>query len=167
MILYHGSNLAIDRINLTVCRPHKDFGQGFYLTTIEDQAQKMAKRVSRLYGGEPIVNVYSLDETVLQKETLSMRRFETPTIEWALFVTNNRNGITDTDHNLDAKYDIVIGPVADDDLSLLFSLFTDGFIDKTALMNGMKFKKLTDQYSFHTERAIELLHKERDYLVQA
>lgn len=42
MRLYHGSNIAIDNINLAMCRPYKDFGQGFYLTDIEEQAEKMA-----------------------------------------------------------------------------------------------------------------------------
>lgn len=32
MILYHGSNTAIDGIDLNRCRPYKDFGRGFYLT---------------------------------------------------------------------------------------------------------------------------------------
>lgn len=39
MRLYHGSNIAIDNINLAMCRPYKDFGQGFYLTDIEEQAE--------------------------------------------------------------------------------------------------------------------------------
>ena len=167
MILYHGTNLVINQIDLSVCRPHKDFGQGFYLTTIEDQAQKMAKRVSRIYGGKPTINIYHFDESIFEKEILSIRRFDQPTIEWALFVTNNRNDLTDKDNNIEIKYDIVIGPVADDDLSVLFNLFSDGFIDETALMNGMKFKRLTDQYSFHTEKAISHLHKERDYIVES
>ncbi len=45
MILYHGSNLDIASINLNMCRPYKDFGRGFYLTSMEDQARKMAHRV--------------------------------------------------------------------------------------------------------------------------
>ena len=49
MRLYHGSNIVIDNINLAMCRPYKDFGQGFYLTDIEEQAQKMAARVARIY----------------------------------------------------------------------------------------------------------------------
>ena len=28
MRLYHGSNIAIGNINLAMCRPYKDFGQG-------------------------------------------------------------------------------------------------------------------------------------------
>jgi len=55
----------IDKINLSVCRSNKDFGQSFYLTTLEDQAQKMARRVAAIYGGDPIVNVYQLDSANL------------------------------------------------------------------------------------------------------
>ena len=40
MRLYHGSNIAIDNINLAMCRPYKDFGRGFCLTDIEEQAKK-------------------------------------------------------------------------------------------------------------------------------
>ena len=36
MRLYHGSNIAIDSINLAMCRPYKDFGKGFYLTDIKN-----------------------------------------------------------------------------------------------------------------------------------
>jgi hypothetical protein len=59
--------------------------------------------------------------------------------------------------NRDAKYDIVIGPVANDDLALLFRQFTDGWIDVAVLAKEMEYKKLTDQYSFHTPKAIASL----------
>ena len=49
MILFHGSNTNIKSINLAMCRPYKDFGRGFYLTEIKDQALKMAKRVAKIY----------------------------------------------------------------------------------------------------------------------
>lgn len=48
MILYHGSNTDIDKINLSKCKPNKDFGKGFYLTTLKGQAERMALRVSRM-----------------------------------------------------------------------------------------------------------------------
>ena len=37
MILFHGSNIEIDKIDLNKCRPYKDFGKGFYLTEIPEQ----------------------------------------------------------------------------------------------------------------------------------
>lgn len=51
MRLYHGSNIVIDSINLAMCRPYKDFGKGFYLTDIKEQAEKMAVRVSKIHSG--------------------------------------------------------------------------------------------------------------------
>ena len=62
----------------------QSFGRGFYLTTMEDQAQKMAKRVAAIYGGEPIVNVYRFDNINLQEQELSIRSFPEPSVEWAL-----------------------------------------------------------------------------------
>lgn len=56
-------------------------------------------------------------------------------------------------------YDIVIGPIANDDLALLFRQFSDGLITVETLVKEMKFKKLTNQYSFHTEKALSYLTK--------
>lgn len=44
MKLYHGTNIDFTDINLSVCRPNKDFGQGFYLTEIKRQVLLMAIR---------------------------------------------------------------------------------------------------------------------------
>lgn len=50
--LYHGSNMTIDSIDLKRCSPNKDFGRGFYLTDIEEQARQMALRRVRIAGEE-------------------------------------------------------------------------------------------------------------------
>lgn len=50
MILYHGSNLKIEEIDLTKSKPYKDFGKGFYCTTIKKQAEFMAERVVKRQG---------------------------------------------------------------------------------------------------------------------
>lgn len=164
MRLYHGSNIEISNIDLNKCRPYKDFGKGFYLTEIRDQAEKMASRVARIYGGEPCVTVYEFDEAALTDGDIRVRNFELPTKEWALFVIHNRSrefkNIESEECNLDNKYDLVIGPIANDDLALLFRQFSNGLIDVDTLVKEMKFKKLTNQYSFHTKKAIAYLRKE-------
>lgn len=161
MILYHGSNTPINKIDLTQCRPYKDFGKGFYLTTIEAQAITMAKRVSKIFGGVPYVTSFEFDDSCLKNKSLSVKVFDTPTTEWAMFVLNNRNknfgNISDSLCNHDNKYDIVIGAVANDDIALLFRTFERGLIDIEKLTKDIEYKKLTDQYSFHTEEAIEYL----------
>ena len=164
MRLYHGSNIEIDNINLAMCRPYKDFGQGFYLTDIEEQAQKMAARVARIYGKTPIINIYEIDDNFRDLYNLKIKDFGIQTTEeWARFVMNNRSrAFTDTKDplcNKDNKYDIVIGPVADDNMALLFRQYENEVIDFDTLLKGMIYKKTSSQYSFHTEKSVRLLRK--------
>ena len=57
--LYHGSNVAIEEIDLSMGMKDKDFGKGFYLTDIRSQAEEMAKRRTRIVGsGSPIITAY-------------------------------------------------------------------------------------------------------------
>lgn len=152
MKLYHGSNTIIEQIDLSKCKPYKDFGQGFYLTAIREQAERMARRTSAIYGGEPVVTEFEFDETALN--VLSVKTFEEPSEEWALFVMANRsrNHLQPT-HG----FDIVIGPVADDTIATLFRNFDDGIIDLPMLVNGLKYKKVSSQYLFHSVEAIKYL----------
>ena len=164
MRLYHGSNIAIDNINLAMCRPYKDFGQGFYLTDIEKQAEKMAIRVARIYGEKPIVNIYEIDDDFKDLKNLKIKDFGIQTTEeWARFVMNNRSrAFTDMKNvlcNKDNKYDIVIGPVADDNMALLFRQYENEIIDFETLVKGMIYKETSSQYSFHTEKSVKLLRK--------
>ena len=50
MILYHGSNVIIENIDLTRSKPNKDFGKGFYLSSDEEQAFHMAALKSAILG---------------------------------------------------------------------------------------------------------------------
>ncbi len=170
MRLYHGSNLVIDSINLAMCRPYKDFGKGFYLTDIEKQAEKMAIRVSKIYGGVPVVNSYEISDNFRERSEIKVKDFGVQTSEeWAKFVMNNRNrtfsDVKNALCNKDNKYDIVIGPVADDNMALLFRQYEHEIIDFDTLLKGMIYKKTSSQYSFHTEKSIALLRKVGDWNV--
>lgn len=154
MKLYHGSNMLIEWIDLSKCKPYKDFGQGFYLTEIKEQAEQMARRTAAIYGGEPVVTEFEFDETVLN--TLSVKVFTEPDQEWALFVMANRS----RKHMQPTHgFDIVIGPVADDTIATLFRNFDDGIIDLQMLVNGLRYKKVSSQYLFHSAEAIKYLHR--------
>ena len=58
MRLYHGSNMAITDIDLSRCRPNKDFGLGFYLSPEKTAAERMAYRTVKRFGGSPYVMTY-------------------------------------------------------------------------------------------------------------
>lgn len=161
MILYHGSNTKIDEIDLNKCRKYKDFGQGFYCTTIKKQAEFMAERVVKREGGIKTVNTFKLDESIFEDKELNIKKFDKPSKEWATFILNNRDRnfklIDSKECNTDNKYDLVIGPVADDDIIVLFRTFVNGLIDIDTLIRELTYKELTDQYSFHTEKSLKYL----------
>lgn len=163
MRLYHGSNVEIERIDLPLTVPYKDFGQGFYLTSMPAQAERMALRVTRFRGGKATVTEFETPDDLLEDRELNVRVFNGVTIEWALFVINNRNrlfgDVGSPECNHDRKYDVVFGPVGNDDITFLLEQFTNGYITEERLREGLEFKRTSDQYSFHTERAISRLTK--------
>ena len=65
MILYHGSNVEIHEIDLTKSARGKDFGQGFYLSENEKQAEEMAVFKSLQTNSSPVVNAFELDMTMI------------------------------------------------------------------------------------------------------
>ena len=115
MKLYHGTNIDFDVIDLAKSNKYKDFGQGFYLTDIRSQAEQLAAKKSRIFGGYPIIQEYEFDESMLESNELKILMFDTPTTEWAEFIFKNRN----RDANFKHDYDIVIGPIADDGVAYL------------------------------------------------
>jgi len=156
MRLYHGSNMAFRDVDLSVCRPNKDFGQGFYLAPDRIAAERMAKRTVRRFGGKAYLMTFEFDEADLVD--VPVKRFPQPSEGWAMFVmANRRPQIAADDHNRDNRYGMVVGPVANDDLALLFRQFALGLVTVEMLVREMQFKQLTILYSFHTPLAVSAL----------
>lgn len=156
MKLYHGSNIQIEVIDLGKCRPFKDFGQGFYLTDLPRQAERMASKTARIYQGIPTVSVFEFDLEEAKRAGLKIKEFKGPDRAWALFVMKNRD-INEIQPCHD--YDIVIGPVADDNISRLLRRYTEELISEEDLVKELTFSDVTSQYFFHTEAAIKMLKR--------
>lgn len=91
MILYHGSNVVVEKPKLVPQNRFLDFGYGFYTTTNKEQ------------------------------------------------------------------FDLIIGPVADDDVYRTLQVYSTGLLTKDQAIDALKIKKLYNQYVFSTERALSLL----------
>lgn len=155
--LYHGSNVPIDEIDLQRGLPDKDFGQGFYLTHLRHQAERMAHaRCQRSKGVGPTVTVYEFDEEEARRQKLRIQIFNKPSEAWARFVSDNRHA---SQTGFTHHYDIVIGPVANDSMAMQFRLHEQGYITLRQLTQRITFPKDNSQHFFATERAIRLLHK--------
>lgn len=151
MTLYHGSNIAVQFPHLLKIQRALDFGKGFYTTSDFDQARKWAERTARIRGeGKAIVSCYEFpDDTFC---TLSVLRFEKADAEWLDYVTKNRKGADTTE-----DYDLVIGPVANDQTFPTILLYLDGYIDAESAIRQLLPQKLKDQYTFKTEKALPQL----------
>ena len=154
--LYHGSNVVIERIDLSRSKRGKDFGQGFYLNANPDQAMEMATRTTRfLNEGEPTLSCFEFDEHEATKSDLNIKIFPDYSEEWAEFVVMNRKNNSDVPAH---PYDIVIGPIADDTVGVQIRRFIMGYLSASALVEELRFRgDHAVQYFFGSTKAIELL----------
>ncbi|MDO5341475.1 MAG: DUF3990 domain-containing protein [Bacteroidia bacterium] len=153
--LYHGSNIKIEKIDLSKGRINKDFGKGFYLTTVKSQAEEMAKRKAKQYlGTNPVVTEFYFDNSVLLSNKLKIKQFTEVSAEWAEFILKNRKASRTGFHH---DYDIVIGPIADDGVVQQLDLYEMNLISMNQLVEALRWRDLNDQYFFGTEKAISKL----------
>lgn len=159
MLLFHGSNQVVKEPVLVPKARALDFGRAFYLTSDISQATKWARTsVLRRGGGIATVTSYLFDERHLS--SLDVLKFDGPTVEWLRFVSRNR--IEDID---DSRYDIVSGPVANDNTMPVLNLFFKGAYTEEEALRRLLPQRLRDQFAFKTERAIaSLVFKEEVFV---
>lgn len=151
MTLFHGSNIEIQAPKLLKVQRALDFGRGFYTTSDFMQAKKWAERTARIRGcGEAVVSCYEFDGE--PPDELRILRFSAPDSEWLNYVAKNRKNSNAAD-----DYDLVIGPVADDQTFPTILLYLDGYLNAESAVRQLLPQKLKDQYTFKTERALSLL----------
>lgn len=151
MILYHGSNQIVDKPRLVHQNRTLDFGFGFYTTTNLNQAKNFSQKVfERRKTGKPFVSVFELDEELIKN--LKTLEFKSADEGWLDFVHENRAGIYSGE-----KYDLIIGPVANDTIYQTFTLYESGVLTKQQTIEALKVRELYNQYVFGTKKALELL----------
>ncbi len=156
--LFHGSNVAIERIDLSRSKRGKDFGQGFYLNANPEQAMEMAVRTTRfLNEGTPTLSCFEFDKDEAIKNGLKIKIFLDYSEEWAEFVVMNRKNNSDVPAH---PYDIVIGPIADDTVGVQIRRYIMGYLSATALVEELIFKgDHAIQYFFGTPKAVKFLKR--------
>lgn len=153
MILYHGSNVIVEKPKLIVQNRFLDFGYGFYTTTNKDQAINFAEKViQRRKTGEKVVSVYEIDDNKAFTE-LDLLEFQDATEKWLDFVSANRSG-----QYSGKTYDLIYGPVANDDVYRTFTLYAEGLYTKRQTLEALKVKKLYNQLVLATEKALSHLN---------
>ena len=149
LVLYHGSNIAFDKIDLGKSHNRRDFGRGFYCTVLESQAEEWAKRLYlRSHKGGRYVYRYLFRQT----EDLKIKHFAALDQEWLEFIKENR-----TKGGIQHAYDVVVGPVADDNTMETVQLYLSGILKAEEAVERLRYNKVNNQVSFHTPLALEHL----------
>ncbi|GHS88656.1 hypothetical protein AGMMS49957_10550 [Synergistales bacterium] len=152
MILYHGSYLAIEKPSLSFSRKRTDFGEGFYLTPIKEQAINWSRRFIK-ERGRAIISLYGfLQKPTVEKlpENLKILEFDTHNIEWLNFITVCRLG-----QETIGEWDLIIGGVANDKVFDTLQLYFDGLIDAQAAIGRLRYNKPNFQYCFKNQKLID------------
>jgi hypothetical protein len=149
MILYHGSNVKFETILLEKSKDRRDFGQGFYMTTIQDQAKDWAE-ILNFRNRKDGIFVYEFELTNF--DSLKIRIFDGISREWLDFVKENR-----TKGGIQHEYDAVKGPVANDRTMETIGLYLSGTYSADEALSRLSYMKPNDQVSIHSGKALENL----------
>ena len=145
MKLYHSSNLSVEHPDTAHSRDYLDFGKGFYLTSMHEQAVKYGLRFIRRQQ-DAWLNIY---EFVFNPADWKVLRFEAYDQAWLDFVSKCRAGEDDTD------YDIVIGGIANDKVIQTLDRYFEGELSKDETLGLLRFEKPNNQYCIRSQKMLD------------
>ena len=150
MTLYHGSYTIIEKPDLSFSRLGTDFGKGFYLTPLKEQAVSWSQRFLR-ERGIAVLSIYEflLDPGNNPLQEMRVLEFDTHDLEWLNFITACRLG-----QPVDTNWDLVIGGVANDKVFDTLQLYFDKLIRAEEAIGRLRYNKPNFQYCFKTQSMI-------------
>ncbi|MDR1016693.1 MAG: DUF3990 domain-containing protein [Coriobacteriales bacterium] len=165
MLLYHGSNVEVNAPRVDCGRAKVDFGPGFYLTTLADQAEKWARQRAGENQVRGIVSVFDFEDS----DQLFHKSFDGYSEDWLMFVVENRRSDFPV---VRYGYDVISGNIADDKVVRVINDFIErlqqGRVDEVqiaATLRDLTYQDANDQYCFATEKALRFLKFQRSYEV--
>lgn len=147
MIVYHGSYLEVNNPQISFSRKNVDFGKGFYVTPIKEQAVNWSRRFKK-NKGRGIVSAYEFDLEGAKKEA-SFMEFKEYSEDWLEYIMKCRKG-----QGKD-EYDIIIGGVANDKVFNTIELYLENLINKDEAIKRLRYEKPNLQICICNQAVIE------------
>jgi hypothetical protein len=154
MKVYHGSYTTIDKIDLSKAEENKDFGKGFYVTKFRHQAETWAKRKGKRNGTTGVVSEFEYSDNGFIRSICKIKQFEGYNEEWLDFVVMNRDA---NNPNQAHDYDIVEGPVADDQVQNRILDYLRGEVSKADFLEDLTWHEQTHQICFCTLNSLQAI----------
>lgn len=152
MKLFHGSYLTVEKPDVFYGRAKVDFGQGFYLTKLREQASSWAESVARRHrDGVAILNVFEFDNALAR--TIAGARykmFASYDLEWLDYVVDCRRGGAKQ-----SDFDVVEGGVANDNVIDTVELYENGDITAEQALGQLVHKKVNHQVAILSQRIVD------------
>ena len=145
--LYHGSNAIVEQPLVDIGIKDLDFGPGFYLTPLFEQASKWAVRIKTIRrAGQAIVNIYEFT----QPQNSKIKRFDAYNKEWLDFIVDSRTGKQPW-----KDYDIIEGGVADDRVIDAVEAYINGYADVEHTLRQLVYHKPNYQSCILSQEVVD------------
>lgn len=145
MRLYHSSDVLVDKPDTTHSRDYLDFGKGFYLTSIHEQAVRYAQRFLRRQRAAWL-NTYDFEFEPSEWNILHFDRYDK---DWLHFVANCRAGKDGTD------FDLVIGGIANDKVIQTLDRYFEGELAEEETLGLLIYERPNIQYCIRSQRMLD------------
>ena len=150
MILFHGSSVSVPNPLTGVGRRELDFGPGFYVTRLREQAERWARRVCVIQAtATPLLSVYEFDEDALPA-SMRILRLEHYDREWLDFIMRSRRGEEPW-----RGYDIIEGGVANDQVIDTVEDYYAGRITAEQAIGQLCFARPTHQMCISNQMVVD------------
>ena len=150
--LFHGSYVSVPAPLVKLSRKKVDFGQGFYLTKLRQQAELWAETIAERKGrnADPTLSTYSFDYDATKSEGYRIKIFENYDLDWLEYVVDCRKGGTKQ-----YQYDIVEGGVANDNVIDTVEDYENGIITAKQALGQLRYKKVNHQICILNQEIVD------------
>ena len=147
--VYHGSAIEVSKPLVALSRPNLDFGQGFYVTNLRQQAERWASRIATRRMVNPVLNIYEFNVNAAKKEYRYLK-FESYDKAWLDFIVANRKG-----KMLWKGFDVVVGGVANDNVIDTVEDYIRGRMSAEAALVELSKHRLNNQFCILNQEVID------------
>ncbi len=175
MLLYHGSYVPVEKVDLNKCDAGKDFGRGFYLTADKKQAQSFIKtsllkaKVRKIIPDNQNYGYVTCYRYHAASEDIPVFEFSDANTEWLWFIALNRRNklagaLSSMINKIIFNSEIIIGKIANDTTNPVITAYLNGLYGEVSEGRSAQMaislllpNRLKEQYCFLTQRAIACL----------
>ncbi len=147
--VYHGSALEVSKPLVALGRPNLDFGQGFYVSDLREQAERWAARIAIRRMEKPVLNVYEFDLDAAKQ--YSYLKFDFYDKAWLDFIVANRKGKMEW-----KDYDVIEGGVANDNVIDTVEDYMRGRMSAEAALVELSKYRPNNQFCILNQEIIDL-----------